>query len=149
MSLMARTRIASWGRLALDLTPFSSARREESSVEAEDKDPGERGEQVLLDKLDADDDDNRREVDAAEDHRQMFAEEIEDRIGQGMEGAHDGIVRIGFDPRHDGGRDHDVKIEGEEPAEDLRDPDYQVGPDEHVADKPPPQGTLALFGRPF
>ena len=88
----------------------------------------------MLKKLDADDHDNRREVDAAENHRQMFAEEIEDRLGQGIEGAHDGVVRIGLDPRHDGGGDHDVEIEREDAAQDLRDPDYQVGPDEHVTD---------------
>ena len=104
------------------------------TVEAENEDPGERGEQVLLDKLNDDDDENRGKVDAAKDHRQMFAEEIEDGVGQGMERAHDGVVRIRLYPRHDGGRDHDVKIELENSAQDLSDPDYQVGPDEHFAD---------------
>jgi hypothetical protein len=92
------------------------------SVKAKDQDANDRGNQILLEKLDRQDDENGGEIDAAENYRKMLADEIEDRIGDGMEHPDDGIVGIRLDPGEDGGNDNDPEIQVEKALKDLRDP---------------------------
>src|SRR5713226_3224191 len=57
------------------------------------------GNHIPLQERDSEDYDQWREIDATEDHRQVLADPVEERLGDCVDKPDDRVIRVGLDPR--------------------------------------------------